>query len=110
MRTKRASHSSDPMVRFHAALQRPHTWHIAGIDAFWIENGSGEVLTDEFRDIGPAYEAAVRLMAGANDIEEIVLAGRRTGGGRTELTRGLVLLDLAEAHLGLPARMRTPSE
>lgn len=110
MRTKPASRSSDPMSRFRAAMRRPHTWHISGIDAFWIENGSGEVLTEEFADTGPAYEAALRLMAEAKDLEDVVMAGRRSRGGRTELTRGLILLDLAEAHAGMPARERSPVE
>ena len=110
MRTKLASRSSDPMSRFRTAMRRPHTWHISGIDVFWIENGSGEVLTEEFTDTGPAYEAALRLIAEAKDIEDVVMAGRRSRGGRTELARGLILLDLAEAHAGLPARTRIARE
>lgn len=98
------------MSRFQAAMSRPHTWHISGIAAFWIENGSGEVLTEEFRDTGPAYEAALRLLADATDKEDVVMVGRRSRGERTELTRGLVLLDLAEAHVGLPARTRIARE
>ena len=110
MHTKPGSRPTDPMSRFRAAMRRPHTWHISGIDAFWIENGSGEVLTAEFPDTGPAYEAALRLLDAATDREDVVMVGRRSREERIELTRGPVLLDLAEAHVGLPARARVARE
>lgn len=81
----------------------------------WQPTHSGDHLLRLANGYGPSeltahYEAALRLMAEAKDLEDVVMAGRRSRGGRTELTRGLILLDLAEAHAGMPARKRSPSE
>jgi hypothetical protein len=98
----------DPNVRLRAALLPPHTWHVDGIDAFWIESDDGSALSPEFADTGPAYEAARPMLVAAGKPEAIALIGRRPDGRTVELMRGAFLLDIAEAHLGLPARSRRP--
>jgi hypothetical protein len=110
MHTKRANLSTDPLQRFNDALRRPHTWRIAGIDAFWLEDPAGGRLTEEFRDTGPAYDAVLAVIGGGVDPEDILLVGRRNRGGRTVLGRGLDLEDIAEAHAGIPARWRGAME
>ena len=94
----------DPVVRHRALLRRPHTWHVDGIEAFWLESDDGTILSQEFSDTGPAYEVAHRLLVDADDVMVIALIGRRPDGRTVELMRGSFLLDLAETHLGLPAR------
>lgn len=110
MHTKRATPSTDSLARFNAALRRPHTWRITGIDAFWLEDSSGRVRTAEFADTGPAYDAVMVEITKGTDPEDIVLVGRNPRGQRRILGRGLDLQDIAEAHVGLPARRRIPSE
>ena len=79
-----------------------------GIEAFWVESDDGEVLTREFPDTGPAYEAAHPLLLAADDADAIALIGRRPDGRTVEITRGQSLLDISEIHLGLPARSPVP--
>jgi hypothetical protein len=94
----------DPVVRHTALVQRPHTWHVDGIEAFWLESDDRTVLSKEFPDTGPAYEAAHPLLLAADDVEAVALIGRRPDGRTVEIMRGSFLLDIVETHLGLPAR------
>ena len=106
MHTKRANLATDPLQRFNDALRRPHTWHITGVDAFWLEDPTGGRLTEEFRDTGPAYDAVLAAIRSGAHPEDLVLVGRGTRGNRTVLGRGLDLADIAEAHAGMPALRR----
>ena len=110
MHTKRTSPSSDLLKRFNDALKRPHTWHITGVDAFWLEDTSGVVLTAEFLDTPPIYDAVLAAVGAGADPETIVLVGRTPTGRRSVLGVGLNLLDMAEAHAGIPARRRVSTE
>lgn len=106
MQTKRTALSTDPLARFNDALRRPHTWRITGIDAFWLEDSAGRTRTAEFADTGPAYDAVMVEISKGTDPEDIVLVGRNPRGQRRVLGRGVDLQDIAEAHVGLPARRR----
>jgi hypothetical protein len=110
MRTKLANLSTDPVARFDAATRRPHTWHVSGIDAFWLENAAGAVLTDKYQNTGPVYEAVLAHVARGVDPEGLLMAGQKPDGKRTIIGGGVNLLDLAEAHAGVPARRRIAPE
>jgi hypothetical protein len=110
MRTKPVPRSIDPVARFDDKLRRPHTWQITGIDAFWLEDAAGVRLTDTFDEPGPAYDAVLAEARGGRDPQETILAGRRPGGDRAVLGGGRDLLDVAEAHAGVPARRRVARE
>lgn len=106
MPIKPGSPSIDPVRRFDAALDRPHTWVITGIDAFWLERADGSRLTGEFPGVAPAYAAVLVQIGLGVDLDDIVLVGRRRGGSRSVLGHGRDLLDVAEAHAGVPAARR----
>ncbi len=108
MRTKSADLSTDRRGRLEDALRRPHTWRITGIDAFWLEDQSGSRMTTEFSETGPAYDAVLAAVRRGVAPDDIVLVGRTPRGRRSVLGDGLDLLDVAEAHEGIPARPRVP--
>lgn len=110
MHTKRVPRSTDPLARFNDAIQRPHTWRVTGIEAFWLEDATGRTLSDEYAASAPAYDALLAEIRKGTDPEDLILVGRNPRGQRRELGRGLNLLDVAEAHAGLPARRRIARE
>jgi hypothetical protein len=112
MRTKHVDLSADPLQRFRDALRRPHGFIVEGIDAFWLENVAGDrISSSEYPDTGPALAETLAALENGADPEDIVLVGQRSrGGGRSVISRGLILLDLAEAAAGIPARPRVARE
>ena len=110
MRTRPANPPTDRLQAFKDALRRPHTWRITGIDAFWLEDRAGNRRTAEFPDTGPAYDAILAVIRSGAHPDDVVLVGRRPEGGRSVISSGEVLLDIAEAHAGIPARPRVPRE
>jgi len=111
MRTKHVDRSADPLQRFHEALRRPRGLIIDGIDAFWVENAAGDRLSGESPDTGPALAEALAAFQNGADPDDVVLVGQRSrGGGRSLISSGLILQDLAEAAAGIPARPRVARE
>jgi hypothetical protein len=110
MHTKRTNPSTDRLQRFNDALRLPRTWHITGVDAFWLEDTSGSVLSSEFSDTPLAYDALLAAVDCGTDPETMVLVGRTPRGRRSVLAHGLNFLDMAEAHAGIPARPRVSTE
>jgi len=111
MRTKHVDLSADPVQRFRDALRRPHGFTVEGIDAFWLENAAGDRISSEYPDTGPALAETLAALRDGADPDDIVLVGRPgRGGGRSVISSGLILLDLAEAAAGIPARPRVERE
>lgn len=109
MRMRRVNLSAEPRPSLDQVLGRPHTWQITGIDAFWLEDAAGTRSSGEYLATGPAYDAMLAMVERGDDPDGILLVGRRPDGGRSILGRGLDLLDVAEAHAGMPARRRRPA-
>src|SRR5688500_2474441 len=80
--------------------------------AYWLEDDEGHPLSDESTRTKAPFARALELHRAGRDPDTMRLVARLETGERYELEGGVVLIDLAEASAGIPARPRTspPSE
>jgi hypothetical protein len=89
-------------------LQGPLELVIDDATSYWLEDVSGARLSEESTRTKAPFARALGLYRGGRDPDTMRLVARLVTGERYELEGGPILIDLAEASAGIPARPRTP--
>jgi hypothetical protein len=87
-------------------LQGPLELVIDDAVAYWLEDDSGNRLGEESIRTKAAFARALELHGSGRDPDTMLLVARLQTGERYELCGGVILIDLAEASAGIPARPR----
>ena len=89
-------------------LQGPLELVIDDAVAYWLEDDAGHPLSDESTRTKAPFARALELNRAGRHPDTMLLVARLETGERYELGGGVILVDLAEASAGIPARPRTP--
>jgi hypothetical protein len=92
---------------FRAKLDRPFRLVITGATAYWLEHFDGRLLTDEAPTSDLALAQVLASVATGADPKQLRLMCRGADFDRYEISRGMILVDLAEGAAGIPAAPRS---
>ncbi len=110
MATKRELSDPHRVAAFHARLDRPLRVVIADATGYWLEDAAHRRLTEERSTSGASMRQVLAEVADGRDPASLVLVCRGVGFDRYEISRGTILVDLAEGAAGIPAAVRSGAE
>jgi hypothetical protein len=110
MATKREVSDPQRVAAFHARLDRPLRVVIADASGYWLEDADHRRLTEEQPTSDASMRQVLAEVAGGRDPANLVLVCRGVGFVRYEISRGTILVDLAEGAVGIPASVRSGAE
>ena len=109
MTTKRERSDLQRVAEFRTRLNRPLRVVIVDATGYWLEDADRRCLTEERPTSDASMSQVLAEVAGGRDPGSLVLVCRGAGFDRYEISRGAILVDLAEGAAGLPAASRSRS-
>lgn len=109
MATKRELSDQQRVAAFRARLDRPLRVVITDATGYWLEDADRRCLSEERPTSDASMSQVLAEVAGGRDPANLVLVCRGAGFDRYEISRGTILLDLAEGAAGIPAVPRLRS-
>ena len=106
MATKREPSDAQRVAAFHARLDRPLRVVITDATGYWLEDAVHRRLTEERPTSDASMSQVLAEVADGRDPANLVLVCRGADFDRYEISRGTILVDLAEGAAGIPAAPR----
>ena len=110
MATKREVSDPQSVAAFHARLDRPLRVVITDATGYWLEDAAHRRLTEEQPTSDASMRQVLAEVADGRDPASLVLMCRGVGFDRYEISRGTILVDLAQGAAGIPAAARSGLE